>query len=153
MNTATFYWTDELVHEYVRELIVGELGKQCGHMDIFKASKQRKPVLVTEDGVTYYSGEIKEIFATHTKEGYNSVGAYKVDSHPEFYDGLKGCYEYFFSTREAAEDFILKNKPCLSLKDVVSIIRKINDDTRGKDNRSFLTTEIVELAKYKIQKP
>src|SRR5205809_6198326 len=42
MSDKVFEWSDELVTEYIRELLVGELGLKSNHMEQFKKSKQPK---------------------------------------------------------------------------------------------------------------
>jgi hypothetical protein len=42
MNTDNFVWTDELVSEYVQNIVFGNLGKEYNHILKFKESKQTK---------------------------------------------------------------------------------------------------------------
>ena len=55
-------------------------------------------------------------------------------------------YEKYFSTKEKAEEYILLNKPCLSLNDIKFAISKINNP---EEKRNKLKT----LVKLKIQQP
>lgn len=87
----------------------------------FKDLKHRKLLLTSSDGIDYYEGQMKDIYGVHTKEGYNYIGAWHVDGHPEFYPALRNHYEHFFSTKEAAEKWVLYNKPLLSLNEIKNI--------------------------------
>jgi hypothetical protein len=41
MNSNQFQWTDELVQEYLKEMVIGDLGQQYNSIEKFKASKQK----------------------------------------------------------------------------------------------------------------
>jgi hypothetical protein len=41
MEQNKFQWTDELVLEYLREMVIGKLGFENNHIEIFKASKTK----------------------------------------------------------------------------------------------------------------
>jgi hypothetical protein len=81
----------------------------------FKDLKHRAPIFTSDNLVEYYEGEMKDIYCL------NDAGSWHIDFHPEYYPQLKGSYNKFFSTREAAEEYILFNKPLLSLNEIESI--------------------------------
>lgn len=111
-----------------------------------------KPVLfITEDGVEYRVGEKKEIWGVHTKDGYNAVGAYHPDVHPEYYESLKAHYEHFFSTKEAAEQYILDNKPCLSFNEVNYLIWLSSNGFNDSCTPSKLRESILHKIKQKLK--
>mgnify|MGYP007068602990 CR=1 FL=1 len=105
--------------------------------------KVKKPLFTTEDGVDIYDKEtiVYELFTSNyllNKLKYNFT------NH---------CRNYtpnalIFSTREKAEEYILMNKPCLSLND---IIEEVNSH---RDTNNFQTSKIAswlkELANLKI---
>lgn len=74
----------------------------------------KKPVLfTTEDGVDIREGD-KFWYIDACNTG--------------FYKGVatvKTTYAKYFSTKEAAEEYILMNKPCLSIKDVLSVGQRV----------------------------
>jgi len=89
-----------------------------GHswMCIADAKKAKTPLFTTEDGVDIFEGDLYWYVHSLTFElrkmfnsNYNSDNLYSNKL-------LK-----FFSTKEAAEEYILMNKPCLSIKDIDSI--------------------------------
>jgi len=98
--------------------------------------KVRQPILVTEDG--------KELFKNnkfwHVDSYWNiGVGYLQKDT----FEKLKGYKE--FSTKEAAEEYILLNKPCLSYNDLINSI---------EDNgllKSVMTMRILKLVKSKLK--
>lgn len=86
-------------------------------MDTIKYPTPKQEVLfVTEDGVEYRDGEKKRIWAFHTGTNH-----WHPDEHPEYYKELSNHYNKFFSTKEAAENFVTLNKPCLSVQDACDI--------------------------------
>lgn len=94
--------------------------KLIQHVDL------KQVVFTTEDGVGYYEDERKPIYCIHTRNGYISAGAWHIDVHPEYYDGLKNHYEHFFSTKEKAEEYCLWQKPMFSLQEIKEI-GNVND--------------------------
>ena len=72
----------------------------------------KEPLLITEDGVTAYLGDKYWCVEKNDKskiftQGYFGSGKIRTE---EF---------YFFSSRESAEEYIIMNKPCLSINDVM----------------------------------
>jgi hypothetical protein len=77
----------------------------------------KSSLFTTEDGVDIYEG--MEVFLVHPTTLNTIVGLGTIE-----YFSYKGWL--FFSTKEAAELFILENKPCLSYNDVKSYIENNN---------------------------
>lgn len=80
------------------------------------ASKAKTPLFTTEDSV--------DIFGNSTVYRVNQVGLNFVQPWVilENYNiGYNNAIFYNFSTKEAAEEYILYNKPCLSIKDIDDI--------------------------------
>lgn len=119
---------------------------QCDLEDI---RHYKKPLFTTEDGVDIFEGSIiylvedsldgicKRIASEHYK-GSNS-------QHPvdHWYKNDK-----YFSTKQAAEEYILMNKPCLSLNDVFKVYPKF----KKKCPTSFThhANLLIELVKSKL---
>jgi hypothetical protein len=76
-----------------------------GGLDISCLKKAKQPLFKTEDGIDIYEGDnwVRVRLSDFTILGIygDAIGAIKT-----------------FSTKEAAEEYVLLNKPCLSLKDV-----------------------------------
>jgi len=144
--STEFQWNDETVLEFVQFTLKNSSLLQSRYADIkqFKLSKQHKKVIITtEDGVDYYENEKKDIYGVHTRGGYNSVGAWKSNVHKQFYPVLKEHYELFFSTKEIANEYILNNKPLLTLNE----IRKVGN---CEDNNIYYR-RLVDIAKSKLK--
>ena len=72
----------------------------------------KEPIFQTEDGVDIFEGDtIYEIFPTFTIYETKWYNYYGKNGKP-----LKN--KIYFSTKEKAEEYILMNKPCLSLKEI-----------------------------------
>jgi hypothetical protein len=90
--------------------------------------KVKKPIFTTEDGVDIFKGDI--IFVVHE--------SFRIEK----FSALNSArYHKKFSTKEAAEEYVLMNKPCLSINDVLQCIPKLS-------NR--LLTTLEELTKSKL---
>ncbi len=57
-----------------------------------------------------------------------------------------------FYTKPNAERFVLENKPCLSLEDVLKLVRTVSDAASGEDNKKYLNSRLQELTKQKLNK-
>ena len=89
--------------------------------------KIKTPLFTTEDGVDIF--ELTPVYwvviTGKNKDVYNYL--YKLNFLKEHLDlDLKNTYK-LFSTKEAAEHYIIMNKPCLSIKEICPIIGQIND--------------------------
>lgn len=90
----------------------GDNGMKLNYLDVISKVK-KQPLLITENG--------KEIV-----EGYMDL--WMIDENMNLQKGLicNSNYDYksyskiykYFSCKEAAENYIIENKPCLSLKDI-----------------------------------
>jgi len=146
---SEFIWNDELVNEYIDY----KRNEGCGYfhpMEEFKKSKVVKGYLfITEDNVIIYEGDyyysVNNKFCHSGKN--NGLGGY----HP-------GTGEKYFSTMDAASEYILCNKPLLSLDEVFS---KCNVDYGQPDSHPLSASlkkfkilrfeELKELAKQKLK--
>jgi len=99
--------------------------------------KIKQPLFVTEDGVEIYKNQ--KYFGLYTgswliEEHENGID---YDINPE--DVADSSY-LTFSSKEKVEEYILENKPCLSIKDLMIL-----------NFTSLQLREIREIAKSKIQ--
>jgi len=121
-----------------------------GHVSITKIEHSKKPLFTTEDGVDIFEGDVfyntwdmkipnKEIAVSKKKDFYNEKPnnrLYKV-----------------FSTKEAAEEYILMNKPCLSLNDIFSIYPKFKKSRFSAiKNSKCQTKHSIDLINYTKKK-
>jgi len=79
----------------------------------------KQPLFTTEDGIDIYKGDkfwfVNNIYNGHYNLCTATAGKNKVESTK-----VEGILD--FSTKEAAEEYILMNKPCLSLKEVLNTV-------------------------------
>lgn len=78
-----------------------------GHVSITKIEKVKQPLFTTEDGKEIFKGDK---FWFVDKYNFSEGIACDSDIRP---------YLKHFSTKEAVEKYILMNKPCLSINDVI----------------------------------
>jgi hypothetical protein len=106
-----------------------------GINDIIKS----KPILfTTEDGVDIYEGDKYYIVGNKTFDLSNELISYG--------NMINNCKK--FSTKEKAEEYILWNKPCLSLNDVASIYPGVNKN--HSNIPSHQAERLKELVKSKL---
>src|SRR5690606_35481836 len=116
--------------------------KGNGHVSINRIEKVNDPVFITEDGVDMFDCD-KYYYVIEDKVYSNTVNAtyFECSNAP---NGNKR-----FSTREKAEEYILYNKPCLSIKDIEDISSPFyaaHSNLTHKYNIKYL----VELVKSKL---
>jgi hypothetical protein len=75
--------------------------------------KIKQPLLKTEDGVDIFENDI-----TYNVDTLSQI--YKLDVNPKIWTSKcsKSSRFRYFSTKEKAEEYVLMNKPCLSLQEV-----------------------------------
>ena len=90
---------------------------------------------ISEDGEKYFYGIYmldKKIYCVDWQfEG--------VDSHEGYYPGMSDHYIKYFHSKERAEEFLIRNKPCLSLNDILQYV----DD--------IVSVFLIELVNQKIK--
>lgn len=108
-----------------------------------KSLVKSKVLFRTEDGVNIFEGDefwyvTTKGFNLWTKTCDSMSGAWAVNA--------KRVGDIPFSTREAAEEYILMNKPCLSWKDVLKLTHKngVNNITQ-----TYKTKKLRDLVKEK----
>jgi hypothetical protein len=96
--------------------------------------KYKQPLFTTEDGVNIYEGDRAYTIDPGYKIGYSGKLKYKP-------------IQTVFSTKEAAENYIICNKPCLSFNDAWNI-----SNNKSSDNHYVIIDKrkLKELVKSKI---
>jgi len=138
----TDYKTDERLHLFTR-ISMDDFRKFVLGVEILLSdlSKVKKPLFTTEDGVDIFEGDT---YWWVTKLTYwcNFTNNVKIS----FYHDTEKYW--YFSTKEAAEEYILMNKPCLSLNDVFKVYPKLKRSSNNIWTKHAL--ELKELVKSKL---
>lgn len=95
----------------------------------------RKPLFISEDGVEIFEGQ-----------NYFSIDAALNEKIQEVFstkNTIKSCFYRYFSTKEKAEEYILLNKPCLSINDIKNF-------GEGMTVYEMIANRLKELVKSKI---
>ena len=119
--------------------------------NLSELQKAKQPILTTTDGVDVYENTSIWILFEQTWRLSNIPSCKNM--HQELTsDRSANTYKYF-STKEAAEEYILLNKPMLSIKDVENLFRV-------QDRKSIVMNhgcdvikkeDLIELAKSKTK--
>jgi len=119
------------------------VGHKDGGVALSEIKHLPKPLFKTEDGVNIFKGD--EYY--HTKPNFEiSYGGKANGKESGSLIGTKGYY--YFSTKEAAKEYILMNKPCLSIVEIAPLIGKAN---MGQYiDLTLLTKNLKYLVKSKI---
>lgn len=109
-----------------------------GKTDLTGIKKVKKPLFTTEDGVEKFEGDLfvpvnvsVDDADNYTIRGLNSEAK---PYNTKIQEEARKNGVLWFSTKEAAEEYILMNKPCLSVKEVVDILANyaLTIQSRGK---------------------
>lgn len=110
------------------------------------AVKIKQPLFTTEDGVDIYEGD--EYFEVITPDFHNKPCVWNIIPNETrgniIYDqvGNKRNGRLWFSNKESAEEYILYNKPCLSINDLINksthrvLIEELKNIVRSKLHES-----------------
>jgi hypothetical protein len=118
------------------------MGVQCGNVGCLlnEVSKVNRCLFTTEDGVPVYEGDKVCLLSTsrwHLVKNVSSpVNPFYGDNHESF---------KYFSTEEAAKEYILMNKHLLSVNDIKDWLEKYFDYPNGIN-----VNHVRELAKSKL---
>lgn len=103
-----------------------------------------QPLFTTEDGVDIYEGDKLSTVLLDTMELYTVNGLAGSNTTPS--ENFK-----YFSTKKAAEEYVLMNKPCLSINDLknhnIFNARSLNKNT----DKYLFIEELKELVKSKLK--
>jgi hypothetical protein len=100
--------------------------------------KIKQPLFATEDGVDIFEGGI---FCEVTNNF--SLG---INVKIKVYESSKT-----FSTKEKAEEYILMNKPCLSINDILSIYKTVKNIIKEDLRESSYEFKLLQLLKSRVQ--
>lgn len=111
------------------------------HYNLNNLKKAKQPLFTTEDGVDIFDGDYS--YGVHNSKfdivaikHINTV--YVTDNFIEF------------STKEKAEEYILMNKPCLSINDIINNTLNIPAPRISKMAKEAITESLKQLVKEKL---
>jgi len=105
---------------------------------------RKQPIFKTEDGVEIFEGDY---YYSVLKKDLLYNGKFKVETiNGGRFSNPESCVT--FSTKEKAENYILFNKPCLSIKEIALVIGYCNNTTYV--DLDLLTEKLKELVKERI---
>lgn len=138
--STEYKWTDESVKEFVTDLLRNGFYDIPKHLQDFKESKQPKPLFITEDRVGINKDYPNGISAVYNDFSVNyDWPANDIISQLNDHQNVK-----YFSTREAADEYIVNNKPCLSLSDVVKTWNECATSSRFQgDLKDFVLNKLT----------
>jgi hypothetical protein len=135
---------NKLLVDYKLDESIGFLNCVCDHLK--NLIKVKTPILVTDNGVELFKDD-----TFYHVDSYWNIGVGYL--HKDVFEKLKG-YKYF-STKEAAEEYILLNKPCLSYNDIINSIKDSNLlRSLIKDDGlliSVMKSRILKIVKSKLK--
>ena len=126
-----------LKFELVNNKVHAHSGSASFHINFIHHIK--KPLFTTEDGVDIYKGDKVWYINLHT----NNISKNHETVTSKYWDFKN--YKYF-STKEAAEEYILMNKPCLSANEVIQYC--IDNYKTVNDHRTYKL--LKKLVKSKL---
>jgi hypothetical protein len=94
--------------------------------------KVKQPLFTTKDGVDIFKGD--SYCKVNHYSDYSIVSGFTAQGSHENYEGLK------FSTKESAQEYVLMNKPCLSVRNIMSEISLT--DTEKKTLKSLIEKKL-----------
>lgn len=133
-----FYIKNNFLMVTTRESSCGNYLKDC--------KKVKQPLFTTEDGVEIFEGD--EYFRVWNNKGDFKLDSYKCFATKEYRFDIVSKKTPHFSTKKAAEEYILLNKPCLSIKEICPEIGKVNDSSHI--DLDLLTKKLKYLVKQKL---
>ena len=113
------------------------------HVSLNSIKHVKQPLFTTEDGVDIFEGDKYFICTASLSNCINND--WKVFAH---YTDLQNKVKSWgikpvFSTKEKAEEYILMNKPCLSLKEIY--------DLTNKNSGLYNESDLEKLVKQKLK--
>ncbi len=127
--------------------------KNSNYPDFENVQHLKQPLFITEDGIEIYEGDSPWFILSNTHcEGFKlPVNQFNNITKQCNRDGF---YKYF-STKEKAEEYIIMNKPCLSLNDVAKVYVSAGFEiTKSNKNMKYVKQQLQlrELIKTKLKK-
>jgi hypothetical protein len=147
-GAAKYNWGDIVEFIIDKGSVFTKVGGEILHYTIWQKATKPIALFTTEDGVELFSKNDR-LFAVLSK------GTWQLADWTVGYIGFhpKGDAWKYFSTHEKREEYILTNKPILSVNDVYGIVKK--GEMSDKDYvvwSAFVNTDLKELAKSKLNK-
>lgn len=105
-------------------------------IDLINAKKVKQPILVTKDGVKLFINN-----DVYLVDPFFTLGSMLIKDNFKIFNHFK-----YFSTKKAAQDYILLNKACLSFSDIIELGR----NTTGPSN-TFDIDELELLIRKKLK--
>jgi hypothetical protein len=100
---------------------------------------KRKPLFTTEDSVDIYEGNIYYALNANYPLSTNIIETFTARKNTPTGKRMLGILD--FSTKEAAEEYILINKPCLSIKEILEL---------NMDIKKIFANSLKRLVKSKL---
>lgn len=113
--------------------------KEFGYGILSELKKVKQPLFKTEDGVSMYTGNTVWYTNINYRNLKNCIWSSIVEETEPF-TPIKGL----FSTKEAAEEYVVLNKPVLSIKDVL-------DNVPNNVVYDYIKPKLEELVKQKLK--
>lgn len=127
-------------YEKYRNTIFLCVDNDHGNIPLGQAVKNKTKLFTTEDNVEIFEGD--KYYSVHIK-------GLKIIENDDYQPKQGNIHDWKrFSSKKAAEEYILMNKPCLSIKDIAPIIGRVNEITYI--NLDALTIKLRELVKTKL---
>lgn len=115
-----------------------------GGIKLHKIEHCKTSLFTTEDGVEIFKGDKYFYWNSDDKDCIKAYSDYAEDkSNRKLWNKYK-C----FSTEEATKEYIVINKPCLSINEIGSIIGRFNKTVYV--DLDLMNKKLKELVKYKI---
>lgn len=129
--------------------IMFKYNHKCGQpIHVFPSPKVAKQKLfTTEDGVDIFEGD--KFYSSSVFNIINKPIEFTADKYSN-QKNAKLLNHYWFSTKKAAEKYILHNKPCLSITDVNNSIQWKTDYKTKNIHGSATLNKLKELVKSKL---
>ena len=128
--------------------LVGEVSLNIGTdkhegFSLKNLKKVKQPLFTTEDGVDIFEGDKYSVIDLLENE-YRAT-------HNTTITGSKSARYILISTKEKAEKYIIENKPCLSINDIINNILNIPSPRISKAAEKAITESLKQLVKTKIK--
>ncbi len=136
---------------YSQEQLEKDIKKTAEYFTPAPEPPKPQPLFVTEDGKEIFEGD-KFWFVWHKNPAIGHIVLRSYESHGEkCREGETYAFESakYFSTKEAADEYVRQNKPHFSFDEIRKIVRSLNDGTKGYDAKNFLIFEFNQLANSK----
>lgn len=108
------------------------------HYNLNNLKKCKQPLFTTEDGIDVYEGENVWFLPGLSGNPYEKFATCKNESL------------LTFSTKEKAEEYVLMNKPCLSLNDIFKNVEEMREGLKTFED-SQLAERFKKLVKQKLK--